>query len=254
MIFTFIFLSFFLIGQNYEPIINLDTSFKFSRSHSDEFSNQSLDTNKWDNDIEDWGMWSWTPENVRTDSGKLFLTMTFDEHKRGKMPLSYKSGAVRLKNKPVLYGYFESKIKGSDIKQGVCPAFWAFKKTDTLWTEIDVIELTSSENKIIDVGSIVFRHPLKKNKAKLMFKHKESINFNPNKSYNIYSCKWEENSIEYYINGQLICKTQNKYFHQPLDIILSFGLREPFKTSPQNHKFPTEFTIEYVRVWEKSSP
>ena len=94
---------------------------------SDEFNGDMLDTNKWDNDVRDWGLWSWEPYNVYVEDGTLHVRMQYEEHTRGGSALYYTSGIIRSKDpNGIKYGYFEARIKAAPLHPGVSPAFWGF--------------------------------------------------------------------------------------------------------------------------------
>ena len=76
---------------------------------SDEFNEPALDTSKWDNDVEDWGKWSWEPYNAYLKDGSLHLRKEYNEYLRQGEKLYYKSGIIRSRAEPVRSGEIVSK-------------------------------------------------------------------------------------------------------------------------------------------------
>jgi len=41
----------------------------------------------------------------------------------------------------------------------------------------------------------------------------------------------------------------NDFWHQALDVVVSFGVRADLKVQASPQGFPTAFQVDYVRVW-----
>ena len=63
--------------------------------YSDEFNQSALDTHKWNNNVADWGTWSWEPENAYVSNGSLKIRTQYAPHVRGGTTLYYTSGIIR---------------------------------------------------------------------------------------------------------------------------------------------------------------
>ena len=122
---------------------------------SDEFNQDSLNTNKWsklvststraprpDLGIDDW--W-WREENVYLDSGLLVLDVIKED-----VNTMY-CGAVNSNNKfETTYGYFEVRMKIADAAKGTHTAFW-FQGDD-----MSQVDGTGNDGAEIDVFESVF--------------------------------------------------------------------------------------------------
>lgn len=244
------------------PISGPDGQWTLHSDYSDEFNQRQLNTNKWDTDGGNWGFWSWEPENVWVKSGSLHLRIQHKMRTRGEQRLSYMSGIIRSKSKPIKYGYFEARIKAAPRFPGVCPAFWLYRVDDGTWTEIDIIELTEVPGNVkrIDTNLHVFQHPkLFDGKKRQPGNHHAERRhwdapWDPRDDFHVYGCEWDEGCIRWYIDGNLVNEAENRYWHQPLDVVLSFGLRHPLEKEPSDQGFPTVCEIDYVRVWKKEAP
>ncbi|PWD99347.1 family 16 glycosylhydrolase [Marinilabilia rubra] len=248
-----------------KPVSDIDGDWVLDPNYSDEFNTTVLDSDKWDDNITSWGLWTWRPENIVANGSSLTIRMDYEHHSRvgfnGDLleDLYYYSGAIRSKAPSVKYGYFEAKIKGSEKYPGVCPAFWLYhkegglaNKNPTYWTEIDIVELTQNVNygeNAIGLNIHAFNHP------NLVDEIHEGYEWhapwNPDDEYHVYGVEWDENSIKWFVDGVLRLERENDYWDQPLDVVLSFGLRKPLKDVPSPEGFPASFDIDYVRVWSK---
>ena len=124
-----------------------------------------LNTTRWNTSPPSWGEWSWDPENVQVvekvpdadrallspsempdGSGYAALTMRYDKHQskgQGNTRTLYYKSAIIKSSLPegVSFGRFEARIKGASRYPGVCPAFWAWRRGESYWTELDFVEM-----------------------------------------------------------------------------------------------------------------
>lgn len=248
---------------------------------SDEFNAATIDTAKWENDPGDWGVWSWEPENARTQDGSLRLRMVQDTHRRGKQEFFYKSGIVRSREKAT-YGYFEARVKGCSRFPGASPAFWLYSHGEKFpgrvkYCEIDIIELQQANwtkelrgptsvshidmnlhyTILNDKGVAEFRRP---HQYPDLLKHWWVAPWDPRDDFHVYAAHVTKEQIVWYIDGVERARADNLYWHLPMSVTLSLGLRWPFvayrdgerlpvpeKTTGEG--FPTEMLVDYVRMW-----
>ena len=234
------------------PLKSLKKGWKLVPQMSDEFGGKALDTAKWDNDVKDWGVWSWEPGNAWVKDGRLNIRMEYSEHQRGMWTLYYKSGIVKSKASPIRYGYFEARIKAASRFPGVAPAFWAYRDDGSEWTEIDFVELTQRRKDVslIDTNVHVFKQPSFPGTLPLQEERTWKAPWDPRESFHVYGCEWDAQEIRWYVDGRLIQARHNDYWHQALDLLLSMGVRGDLKTTASPEGFPTTFQVDYVRVWE----
>lgn len=237
-----------------QPLQSQNSAWRLLPQYSDEFDGAGLDVAKWDNDVPDWGVWSWEPGNVWVSDGKLNLRMEYAKHQRGWQTLYYKSGIVKSRAPAVRYGYFEARIKAASRYPGVAPAFWAYRQGQDEWTEIDFVELTqrSRDVKLIDTNVHVFRQPAFSGALPLQEERSWMAPWDPRDDFHVYGCEWNKGEIRWYIDGRLVQARQNEHWHQPLDVVVSFGVRGELKKAASAEGFPTTFQVDYVRVWSSS--
>lgn len=238
-------------AEKVKPLYSQKKGWRLVQQFSDEFNGAELDTAKWDNDVPDWGVWSWEPENAWVSNGKLNIRMEYSEHMRGWQKLYYTSGIVKSKAPPIRYGYFEARIKAASRYPGVAPAFWAYRQDPAEWTEIDFVELTQRNKDVrwIDTDTHVFKQPFFPGPLPLQEVRTWVSPWDPRDAFHVYGCEWDAKEIKWYVDGKLIQKRRNDYWHQALDVVLSMGVRGELKYTPSMEGFPTTFETDYIRVW-----
>ncbi|WP_159083956.1 Ig-like domain-containing protein [Saccharobesus litoralis] len=205
--------------------------------------------------------------------------------------LYYKSGAVRTAAEGV-YGFYEAKIKGVDIFPGLSPAFWLYSdghpfpdrndptKQYVDYSEIDVVELQQADwrsptdfDDVFDMdhnlharveenGQIVWKRPKPNPEAQLL--HYEAP-FDPSKDFHTYAVENRPDRISWYVDGVLVGSKPNKWWHRPMHVIFSMGLRrhlirynpdcqraDPNPDNVISEGFPERATmqVEYLKTWQ----
>jgi len=265
-----------------------DANWEFAADHSDEFNAPEIDRKKWNIDTQDFGVWSWEPENVSQKDGSMHLQVVHHEHQRGKQTLFYTSGLAR-NEKTITYGYFEARVKGCSRYPGASPAFWLYsigpknryqaKDGETVaYSEIDIIELQQSEydfetkkhfpvtridcnlhTTLIKDGKRAWVRP---NNFPDICRNHYDAEWDPRDDYHVYGVQNSKDWIVWYIDGKEVARKPNLYWHLPMHVTLSLGLRYPFvaytngervtvpeKTTAEG--FPTAMSVDYVRVWQR---
>jgi len=257
------------------PVGGPGGSWELLPAFSDEFDRENLDAVKWDWQVPSWGTWSWDPSNTFARDGVLHLRMRHEPHTRGNQSLFYKSGILRSRA-TITYGYFEARIKGCALFPGACPAFWMYsegRKSGAIrYSEIDFVELQQthagqSTPSRIDLnlhcriedpqGNEVWIRP-KQDPA--LCRHFWIAPWDPRDAFHVYGCHVTRDAITWFIDGQEVARAENKYWHLPMRVTLSLGLRAPYERHVESERlpvperslpagFPTEMTVDYVRVW-----
>jgi beta-glucanase (GH16 family) len=257
------------VSDDPEPY-NMEGDWIMVEELSDEFETDEVDIQKWDNDVSDWGVWSWEPENAYQKDGNLHIRMVYDPHERNNEQLFYKSGIIRSVE-PITYGFFEAKIKGCPRFPGVCPAFWMIGSKDGLSSEIDFMEIQEVQNDIHQIDCNLHAR-IKENGEFICFRERRHwvAPWDPRDDFHLYACENTPDSIHWYIDGQKVLSAPNTHFHLPMYVIVSMGVRTPllyYDTPDPEHPeskrryadaenstpegFPTEMIVDYVRVWKR---
>ena len=273
--------------QSVYPASDPDNSgnWQLNEALSDEFDQPELDRSKWNNDVGDWGVWSWEPELASVKDSMLTISMTQETHTRDGSEFYYKSGIVRIEQ-TITYGYFEARIKGCERFPGAAPAFWLYsvgqptptEEGGVQYSEIDVVELQQSEwdfnrsewegpefvdmnlhARIIQNGELTWIRP---GGFPDITRNKWEAPWDARDEFHTYGVLSRPDSIFWYVDGVERGRKENLYWHLPMHITVSMGLRRPFVTyvganrfpvpeETTTEGFPTEMYCDYVRVWER---
>lgn len=276
LLFSLLSLSFFCQGQT--PVSHAHKLWKLNETFSDEFNTGQLDTDKWNHDPNDWGTWSWEPENAYVVDTALTLRMIQKTHTRSGKEYYFTSGIVR-NEQTFIYGYFEARIKASEKGQGTCPAFWLYSRGQPTPTEeegvkyceIDAVEIfqvpydyqrleMNLHTRIIRNGQLTWIRPGQGYKE---LTHNTWVApWDPRDDYHTYGVWSRLDSIFWYVDGVQRGAKKNIYWHLPMHLTVSMGLRTPYERyingvrtvmpypdSAPEEGFPTEMFCDYVRVW-----
>lgn len=256
---------------------------KLREDLSDEFNTSQINPRKWNNHPASWGAWSWDESNTNQATGKLRIEMVHEPHLRNDRKLFYKSGIVRS-HAQITYGYFEARIKGCSLFPGACPAFWMYSdgrkySGEVRYCEVDFVELQMNElnpetNQRDPVQHIDMNLHLRlmdetgkekwvrPNSNPDMCAHSWMAPWDPRDDFHIYGCNVTPQMITWYIDGEAVANEENTYWHLPMNVTLSLGLRHPHigwqgqniwpvPQAATGEGFPTAMEVDYVRIWEK---
>jgi len=250
---------------------------------SDEFEATKVNPVKWNNQPGSWGAWSWDEKNTYQEDGKLFIQMVHEPHLRNSTRLFYKSGILRS-HQQMTYGYYEVRMKGCSLFPGACPAFWIYSDGrqytgEVRYCEVDFVELQMNQlnhetGKRDPVEHIDMNLHLRLADGKggvkwvrpgtdpELCENSWMAPWDPREDFHVYGCDVSPESIVWYIDGEEVARKPNQYWHLPMNVTLSLGLRYPhigwvgqdIKPVPQNataEGFPTSMEVDWVRVWER---
>ncbi|WNJ20573.1 family 16 glycosylhydrolase [Pontibacter sp. G13] len=270
-------MSFFLFAQN--PVSHPTEPWTINTGFSDEFNAPNLDLAKWNNDPNDWGTWSWEPENAYITDSMLTLQMQHKEHWRSNQTFYFTSGIMRNRE-AMTYGYYETRIKASDKGQGTCPAFWMYsigqptptEEGGVKYCEIDAIEIfqvpydysrleMNLHTRILENGVLTWKRP---GQGHAELTHNTWVApWDPRDDFHTYGVWNRLDSIFWYVDGIQRGAKKNVYWHLPMYVTVSMGLRTPYERyingvrtvmpypdSDPEPGFPTEMFCDYVRVWD----
>jgi beta-glucanase (GH16 family) len=267
------------------PLGQAGSAWKLRSDFSDEFDSGGIDPRKWNNNPGSWGAWSWDEDNSVQAAGKLRLEMVHDPHTRNGTKLFYKSGILKS-HQQMTYGYYEARIKGCSLFPGACPAFWIYSdgrkfSGEVRYCEIDFVEIgmneINRETKVrepittLDLnlhlrladknGEVRWLRP---NSDPDLCAHAWTAPWDPRDGFHVYACDVSKETITWFIDGEKVATQANQYWHEPMNLALSLGLRHPhigwvgqeMKPVPQAataEGFPTSMEVDWVRVWERES-
>jgi beta-glucanase (GH16 family) len=239
---------------------------------SDEFDGSTIDTSKWNFDIDGKGegnnemeYYSDQPENAHVENGHLLITAIKDGTDAEGKKHKFTSARLNTKGKfNWLYGRFEARIK-MPTGRGVWPAFWMMPEDSVYggWAssgEMDIVEEVGHEPNMA-YGTIHYGGKWPRNT------HTGDKFILPSGNlcddWHVYALEWEKGELRWYIDGQLY-QTQTNWrtdaapfpapFDQKFFIILNFavGGAWPGKPSPDT-PFPQTMDVDYVRVYQPAT-
>ena len=228
---------------------------------TDEFDGSEINRSLWqiDNEVSDWGVWSWEDDHSKIVDGVLHTTMKFKEHERGNSTYYFTSGILKSKHR-WSYGYYETRMKAASVLPGTCPAFWLKGVNGSQSAEVDVVELP--ENKKIEVClreiSTNLHCKLYKDgnsgetewkRVRREYQHGWD---DPREEFHIYACEVHPKYIAFFVDGKplytpenscgkpLVKNTWTDYpefvipndlVHQNMNIFVSMGVRAPYRSA-----------------------
>lgn len=282
---------------------DLQSQWQYVESLSDEFNSEQINLKKWNNNPGSWGPWSWEQDNTWQADGNLNINIKYKPHQTkrraykagGKLKdveLYYTSGILRSYGYQV-YGYYEVRMKGVQTFPGSSPAFWIYSLTDEVnrmglrgknegeptYSEVDIVELTQSEwhdgkhdgpevidmnlhTRIIENGKEVWKRP---GKFPELTRNKIHADFDPRDDFHVYGAEVTPEKITWYLDGEKVAEKPNLYWHLPMHVTLSLGLRYPHVTYNCDNGFdrcavaknatpegyPSAMQVDWVRVYKK---
>jgi beta-glucanase (GH16 family) len=236
---------------------------------SDEFDGDSIDTSKWNFEIDGKGggngemeYYTDKPENAHVENGHLFITAIKDGTDSEGKTHRFTSARMTTKNKfSWKYGRFEARIK-MPKGRGVWPAFWLMPEDSMYggWAssgELDIVEEVGDKPNTA-FGTIHYGDKWPGNVHtgdKFILPSGDLAD-----DFHVYAVEWEEGVIRWYIDGNLY-QTQTKWytkaapfpapFDQKFFIILNFAVGGAWPGPPsEDTPFPQSMDVDYVRVYQ----
>jgi beta-glucanase (GH16 family) len=199
------------------------------------------------------------PYNIEVSDGKLHLIarreIAADVEGR---KFGFTSGIVTTSHYPkdlpsqnrftFRYGHVEINAKIPSGK-GLWPALWLLPENLKSRPEIDIVEvLGDTPNKL----RMHFHYNDKKNGRyhKLGF---EAATIDLSKDWHVYGLRWEPNVIIWYLDGVEMWRYTDAINipSEPMYLLMNLAVGGTWPGKPNsNTKFPSIFSIDYVRVWK----
>lgn len=234
---------------------------------ADEFNGTSLDTLKWNFNYT-WGPQHnhqayMTPSQVKFTGTAMNLQAIAQRNPNatdfwrddfGWQVVNYQSGAVNSSGKfNATYGYFEARMR-MPSSLGSWPAFWMLQGG---WPpEVDIMEFVHTSEAA--TGNTRYRyytnyHYTNNSGANASYFDTEWVSNDLTAGYNLWGFEWSPTALRYYYNGTLIrtvtdtaaiADSSNMY------LILNHAVGGWAGTPPSNSAFPSDFLVDYVRVYQ----
>jgi beta-glucanase (GH16 family) len=149
------------------------------------------------------------------------------------------------------YGFAEIRAI-VPVEKGLWPAFWMLPVNNKSRPEIDVMEVIGGSPNTVNVTL----HGLQADGAKLDHGSAWSGQSDLSQGYHTYAVDWEPDHIAWYVDGVEIYRyTDAKNIpSEPMYLLLNLAVGGYWPGNPDaNTTFPSYFTIDYVRVWQRGN-
>jgi beta-glucanase (GH16 family) len=230
----------------------------------DEFGGSSLSTTKWlakDNTYVDYDLAciSDAGANIAVSGGMARLRVLKQQATCGSESRGYTTAYLTTEGKrSFTYGRFEMRARtptGPDNSTGLWPAFWLRPDGGGIG-EIDVVELPGGAAYYRAATQAIFYDytPIKQD-------HRYPFPSGyPADGFHTYTTEWEAGSLRWFIDGvQVYARDRSttpwldKAFSRPFHLRLNFQVGGWLGDPTASTKFPAEFEVDYVRVWQRPS-
>lgn len=234
---------------------------------SDEFNEDSLDTdtwNFWEGTAYNNELQYYTPrsKNAYIKNGKLYL----EAHKENYMGREYTSARISTDSTSIGWkqGRFEARLKMPEGK-GFWPAFWLMPIRDIGWPkggEIDIMEYRGNEPYTTS-GAIHFWRGGCDGETlecrKFLVDEFTTGTDKLSDEFHTYALEWTEEELVWYFEDKAYqrirfedIETEFNPFSTPYYIILNLAVGGDFLPNPdESTEFPQSYIVDYVRVYQK---
>lgn len=219
---------------------------KWKLKWNDEFDSNEIDKSKWNvlkrKDNYNNELQFYTEDNVIQENGVLSIIGKRQQKKVKK----YTSGLIDTRNKFAFkYGRIDIRTKNPEGK-GLFPAIWMMPDNSSeKYPEIDIMEMIGQEP--FNIYGVV--HYEEDGKYMRSF---NNIKLEDYSGYHIYSFEWNESNLKWYVDGKLFHSTSFGVPHEKMYIIINLAIGGNWPGHPNEKTiFPSDFIIDYVRVYKE---
>jgi beta-glucanase (GH16 family) len=148
-----------------------------------------------------------------------------------------------------LYGHFEIRAK-PPAGRGLWPALWLLPADRESRPEIDIMEALGQST---DRLRMHFHYVGKKGKKQSVGKTVRTPDLS--KDWHVYGLRWQPGSIVWYLDGieQWRYDEAAQVPSEQLYLLINLAVGGTWPGAPDSKtKFPAEFLIDYVRVWQRA--
>lgn len=185
------------------------------------------------------------------------LTITADRTPESLRPeiggFAYTSGLLStFKSFAFTYGYVEVRAQFPKGK-GLLPAIWMLRKDAGRLGEIDIVEVLGDRPDFMN--STVHTRLSMEQKAPDTTKLARRLVPDLSGGFHRYGLEWTAQTITVFFDGQEMGRMDTPAaLHSPMYLLIGLAVGGVWPGSPDaTTKFPAEFQIDYLRVWQKQT-
>ncbi len=225
---------------------------------NDEFNGPSIDTTKWEWEVNGDGggnnelqYYTAFSKNSHIEDGKLVITAVQEDY----LGRHYTSARMRTKYKgDWKYGRFEARMK-LPFGKGLWPAFWMLP-TDWVYGgwplsgEMDIMEMLGNETTKV-YGTIHWGDPTHRQAGGSYSLSSGSFAGD----FHLFTMEWDSAGMKWYADNQhYFTATHGKPFDQRFHILLNVAVGGNWPGNPDDGTvFPQMMYVDYVRVYRKAN-
>ncbi|MEV0154541.1 glycoside hydrolase family 16 protein [Micromonospora sp. NPDC050686] len=197
------------------------------------------------------------PANTFVSGGVLTLRAERRAVPCGAQPRAYAQSYLdTIGRTSFRYGRFEVRAQspnGPGDSRGLWPAFW-LRPEDGGRGEIDVVELPGGPewHRAATLAVFYDYSPVKQDvRVPLPAGH-------PGDGFHTYTVEWEPDAIRWYVDGRQVWQRDrtttpwfDEVFHKPYNLRLNFQVGGWLGDPDPATRFPADFRVDYVRVWQR---
>lgn len=229
----------------------------------DDFTDDTLDRSRWNlrnneaRDV-DLGCNVNSPRNTFVGGGTLTLRALREDVTCGSQARRYTQSYLdTIGTASFTYGRFEIRAKspnGPEDSAGLWPAFW-LRPDDSGNGEIDVTELPGGAGWYArSTAGIFWDYTPVKQDIRLALPGGGY----PGDGFHTYTTDWDANALRWYIDGKLVWTRDrsttpwyDQAFTKPYNIRLNFQVGGWLGAPDARTRFPADFVVDYVRVYQR---
>ncbi|MCC6983597.1 MAG: glycoside hydrolase family 16 protein [Bauldia sp.] len=198
------------------------------------------------------------PENVEIAGGRLRLVARPEEVTgfEGRS-FGYTSGMVttgpdyqtsKPKRFSFQYGYVEV-VARIPSGQGLWPAIWLLPSDWESRPEIDVMEVLGHRPDVLEMHYHYFEGRDRRSAG-----HEVEVG-DLSRDWHVYGLEWSREAIVWYLDGAEVWRFEERsaIAREPMYLLMTLAVGGDWPGAPdRSTRFPAEFLIESVRVWQRS--
>ncbi len=228
---------------------------------TDEFNTDSIDMKRWHLNPTSPGDWRgrepalFYPPNVTQKDGMLHLAFCKGDVPEMQKYKGYKdyTSCLIQSNELTGYGYYECRAR--PMNSAASSSFW-FTETRLAdnGTEIDVFEIggkASGFERKYNMNAHVWKTPTEKRHWAVGGVWNAPFRFAD--EFHVYGFDWNEQELVWYVDGIAVRRAKNTNWFFPMRVLFDSEAMWSWFGKVDDADLPSTFSIDYLRVWRKST-
>jgi len=149
------------------------------------------------------------------------------------------------------YGQIEIRCR-LPAGKGLWPALWLLPAAGKPRPEIDIMELLGDSPNLLRLHVHYDETAQTPGEAGQTVKTRDLT-----KAWHVFGLRWEANAVIWYLDGLEVWryKDARRIPMEPMYLLMNLAVGGNYPGAPdKSTKFPAEFAIDYVRIWQRTMP